>query len=72
MRAVCVSMALLSLLLAERGAHASELVELTLSCDGTITSAMTADSDKKPESVIARIGTAIGTQLPTTGRYCEG
>jgi hypothetical protein len=62
---------LLSLLLPERSLHATELMELTLSCDGTITN-MLADSDTKPESVTKmgmlvnlREGTVLGFGHPT-------
>jgi hypothetical protein len=70
MRTICVSVALLSLLLPERGLQASELMELTLSCDGKTTNMM-ADSDTKPESVTKmgvlvnlREGTVLGFGHP--------
>jgi hypothetical protein len=69
MRTVCVSVALLSLLLPDR-LYASELMELTLSCDGKMMNMM-ADNNPKTESVTKmgllvdlRQGTVLGFGHP--------
>lgn len=57
------SMVLLTLFLPERGLRASELMELTLSCDGTTTNMM-AGTDTKPESVV-KMGVLVNLREAT-------